>query len=155
MKLYPPRQPRPAPSPVRIPIFHAVPARARRDGWTPLRQAEFIGHLAETGSVSEAARRVSMARETAYRLRARPWSESFRTAWDTALGARSQRGETLARKVTVEELQWRVDSGLWQIRLAAGRFVGVWRKADNAALLQLLARTGHGVRPSAASRGPR
>lgn len=40
-----PRPHRPTP---RIPLFHAVPTRVCADGWTPLRQAEFIGHLAET-----------------------------------------------------------------------------------------------------------
>lgn len=29
-----------------IPLFHAVPMRARADAWTPLRQAEFIGRYA-------------------------------------------------------------------------------------------------------------
>ena len=61
----------------KVPAFVPVPLRARADGWTPLRQAEFLGYLAETRSVAEAARRVNMARETAYRLRDRPGAESF------------------------------------------------------------------------------
>ena len=43
-----------------MPAFAPVRSRARRDGWHPLRQAEFVGALAETGSVSAAARRVGM-----------------------------------------------------------------------------------------------
>jgi hypothetical protein len=51
-----------------------------------VKQAEFIGELAETRSVTEAARRVGVTRETAYRLRRRKWSASFCAAWDAAMG---------------------------------------------------------------------
>lgn len=135
------------PSPSRIPAFHAVPACARHDGWTPLRQAEFIGQLAESRSVAEAARRVGMARETAYRLRARKWSESFVAAWDAALGrpvspcASDGHTRPLA-KVTHEELQWRLESGLWRVILRRGFYRGVLHKPDNSALLALVRRTG-------------
>jgi len=149
MKLYPsplPRERKPAPP--RIPLFHAVPGRTRADGWTPRRQAVFIGYLAETRSVTEAARRVSMARETVYRLRSRDGAEGFKAAWDAALGIasaqgdgeRSQAGVTPSRKVTTAALMWRVETGLWQVRMHRGRFAGVWQKPDNAALFQLLAR---------------
>ncbi|MDN3647207.1 hypothetical protein QWY75_13420 [Pontixanthobacter aestiaquae] len=43
----------------RIPAFHLVPTRARVDGWTPLRQAEFIGCSAEPRPVVGAARKVT------------------------------------------------------------------------------------------------
>src|SRR5688572_25963890 len=69
----------------RLPAFHPVPVRTRADGWTPVRQAEFIGMLAETGSVSAAAEFVGMTRETAYRLRRKPGAEEFARAWDVAL----------------------------------------------------------------------
>ncbi|AKM07907.1 hypothetical protein AM2010_1844 [Pelagerythrobacter marensis] len=152
MKRYSADPPRRIPPRSRIPVFHAVPTRQRADGWTPERQARFIGYLAETRSVTEAARRVSMARETAYRLRERPCAESFARAWDAALGRsaravvreRSQdersQAENGPRKVTNEELGWRVGTGLWQVRIYRGRFVGVMRKPDNTALLRLLAR---------------
>lgn len=131
----------------RIPLFHAVPVRIRADGWTPLRQAEFIGHLAETRSVREAARRVGMARETAYRLRHRAGAESFCAAWDAALGeAPGEDGTGPARKVTLRELRWQVETGLWQVLMRGGRYAGVRRKADDSALLRLLARTGAGRR---------
>lgn len=134
MKCSPPR-----PRLSAIPPFYTVPTRERRDGWTAQRQADFIGHLAETRSVTLAARRVYMARETAYRLRQRPWSESFCAAWDTALGKPPQC--TLAsRKVTTAELQWRLDSGLWAVRLFRGKFVGAGPKPDNSALYSLIAR---------------
>lgn len=143
MKTYRPALPRrPRRSALRIPLFHAVPTRARADGWTPVRQAEFIGHLAETRDVSRAARAVGMARETAYRLRARPCAESFCAAWDAALGKAVQPDQTPARKVTLAELNWRIETGLFRVLLRGGRYAGVVRKADDSALLALLARLG-------------
>ena len=122
----------------RIPAFYAVPGKARADGWTPLRQAEFIGHLAETRCVSAAARRVGMARETAYRLRRRKWADSFCAAWDLAMAEPKEcKSHTLTlAKVTVAELEWRVTSGIWSVILKYGRYAGVRRKADNSALLE-------------------
>jgi hypothetical protein len=153
MKRYLPRPPRPYRLPLRIPDFHAVPARARRDGWTPLRQAEFIGHLAATRSVSAAAKAVSMARESAYRLRTRRWAEEFCAAWDAALGNKSHGSVTFSRKVTLAELQWRIESGLWRVRLVQGRYAGVLHKADNSALLSLLARLNYGAKGRPADGG--
>ena len=121
-----------------------------------MRQAEFIGHLAATRSVAAAARGVSMARETAYRLRARPGAQGFAAAWDVALGSvRSEAGRARLeaalevaraareahRKVTIPELEWRVATGLWQVMLRGGCYVGVVRKPDETALLALLSRT--------------
>ncbi|MEL7447502.1 MAG: hypothetical protein AAGK02_17150 [Pseudomonadota bacterium] len=134
----------------RIPPFHAVPLRARSDGWTPLRQAEFIGHLAETRSVAKAARAVGMARETAYRLRTRPFSESFCAAWDAALG-RPLDSALLAspsaliqpnRKVTLPALAWRIESGVWSVILRRGKYAGVRQKPDNSAVLAAASRLG-------------
>src|SRR5919112_1371749 len=77
----------------RVPPFYPVPTRIRRDGWTVQRQADFVGMLAETGSVIGACEAVGMSRKSAYRLRALPGAESFAAAWDAALGLP-------ARKVT-------------------------------------------------------
>jgi hypothetical protein len=140
MKHYPPPQPRsPAKYPKRIPLFHAVPVRARADGWTPRRQAQFIGHLAETKSVSAAARRVSMARETAYRLRGKKWADGFCRAWDAALGKQPGPAKPM-REVTLGELQWRVLGGLWHVHMYQRRFCGLALRADNDALLSLAGR---------------
>lgn len=65
--------------------FSPVPLRRRHDGWTPEKQAAFIEALAQCGCVDEAAERVGMHRSSAYELRDRPSSESFRAAWDAAL----------------------------------------------------------------------
>lgn len=134
--------PPPPPRQKRIPPFHAVPGKARADGWTPLKQAEFIGHLAETRCVSSAALRVGMARETAYRLRRRKWSDSFCAAWDAAMGNRMRPAKggkshtATPAKVTVAELEWRVASGIWSVIMKYRLYAGVRRKADNSALLQ-------------------
>lgn len=57
----------------------------RPDGWTPERQARFLAALAATRSVTDAARAVSMSRESAYRLRARDRRGLFAYLWDQAL----------------------------------------------------------------------
>jgi hypothetical protein len=116
-----------------VPPFYPVPLRATRNGWTPERQAHFLGHLAETGSVSAACARVGMSRNTAYKLRRKPGAESFTAAWDAALGAP-------ARKVTIEDLPFLAYNGLIRPCFRGGRYVGFRQKPDNSALLRLLAR---------------
>jgi hypothetical protein len=132
MKTYSPKLP---PRHVRVPAFVPVPTRGRADGWTAMRQAAFLGALAETRSVREAARRVGMARETAYRLRRRAGAESFAAAWDAVLG----RPTEPRRKVTREELALRAFSGLLKPHFHGGRHVATGRKVDNSALLRHLA----------------
>ncbi|QZP08097.1 helix-turn-helix domain-containing protein [Caenibius sp. WL] len=91
------------PSYRRLPAFVPVPVRARRDGWDAVRQGQFIGWLAQTGSVSEAAARVGRSRESAYRLRRRADAAGFAAAWDAALAGRA--GIRIpARKVTPDDL---------------------------------------------------
>ena len=132
MKRYPP--PKPARH-LRVPAFVPVPTRARADGWTPARQAAFLAALALTRSVSAAARRVAMARETAYRLRRRKGAESFAAAWDAALG----RAAPAKRKVTAEERARRALDGMLKPHFWRGEHVLTVRKADNSALLSHLA----------------
>lgn len=144
--------PKPKPKPNRIPPFHAVQTRARADGWTPLRQAEFIGHLAETRCVRAAALRVGMSRETAYRLRGKSGAASFCAAWDAALVAagdwtgwdqacgRARDALQPNRKVTLVDLVWRFETGIWTVLFRRGRYVGARCKADNSALLRTSAR---------------
>jgi len=143
----PPRSPR-----LRLPSFHPVPGRTRADGWTPVRQAEFIGMLAETGSVSAAAAFVGMARETAYRLRGKPGAEEFAQAWDVALviaGVRKP-GEAprtrRPRKVTHAPTWRTLVDGQWQPVLRGGKYAGSVRKADNSALLGLVAQLDRAAR---------
>ena len=118
---------------VRVPAFLPVPLRPRADGWTPLRQAGFLVALARTRSVAAAAKAVGMARATAYRLRGKPGAESFAAAWDAVLG------HGFKRKVTPEERMRRAFDELIRPLVRGGQCVGLARKADNSALLSLLA----------------
>lgn len=119
----------------RVPAFLPVPLRARGDGWTPERQGRFIGFFAETGSVAEAARRVGMSRESAWRLRRRAGSESFAHAWDSVAAA--WRGEPIEkRKITPDELAERAFDGEFHILMRRKRFVRAVRKPSVTALLR-------------------
>ena len=117
----------------RVPPFLPVPVREHHNGWTPRRQADFLGYLAETGSVSAACKRVGMSREAAYKLRRRPDAASFAAAWDAALGAP-------VRQLTDEDLEYRALRGYIRPIMRGGRYVGVRQKPDNSALLRLIAR---------------
>ncbi|WP_114521492.1 hypothetical protein [Altererythrobacter sp. ZODW24] len=131
--------------PSKIPPFHPVPVRARSDGWTPLKQSEFIGMLAETRSVAAAARFVGMARETAYRLRVKPGAESFAAAWDAALGFaprmsphQSSNVTRGSRKVTGGGDWDGAAGGRFQPVMRRGRYAGSVYKAQNSELLAYL-----------------
>lgn len=117
----------------RVPPFYPVPLHSRRDGWTPQRQADFLGHLGETGSVSAACARVGMSRNSAYKLRRKPQAESFAAAWDAALGAP-------VRKVTIADLPYLAYHGLIRPRFRGGKYVRSIQKPDNSALLRLMDR---------------
>lgn len=127
----------------RIPAFTPVPLRPRADGWTPCRQAEFLGYLAETRCIRTAAERVGMSRESAYRLRRKPGAREFVAAWDAILGAP---GAPRA-KVTLEGLFQRIRQGRYHPVLRGGLYVGTIKKPDNRALLQALARLDRLVPP--------
>lgn len=130
------------------------PSARAPTGWTPLRQAEFIGVLAETGSVSAAAAFVGMARETAYRLRRRADAAEFARAWDVALvvagvmPASFLERTACSRKVTPRPSWRQVVDGLWRPVVRRGRYVGSVRKADNSALLGYLAQLDRSFRAS-------
>ncbi|HEY1124303.1 MAG TPA: LysR family transcriptional regulator [Sphingobium sp.] len=65
-----------------------APLRRRVDGWTPCRQREFLAVLAQTRSITRAARAVGLSRTAAYRLRSHPAARDFAAAWDGALAFR-------------------------------------------------------------------
>lgn len=139
MKQWPPAPPR-TPRRRHVPAFHPVPVGARHDGWTLERQADFIGHLAETRSVLAAARAVSMSRESAYRLRRRPGAAGFAAAWDAALNRPADPLPGPRAKVTDLPAVYRIEAGLIQVILYAGRYCGFVRKADDWGLLGQLSR---------------
>jgi len=130
-----PRRRKPWQPYLRLPAFLPVPLRARRDGWTPRRQARFIGLLAQTGCVRTAARMLGLSRESAYRLRRHPQAGSFINAWNTALQGRTQP----RWKFTQADHASLAFGELLQPRMWRRRFVGVQRKPSDSALLALLA----------------
>lgn len=123
----------------RIPPFHPVPVASRRDGWTPERQAEFVGMLAETRSVEGACRAVCMGKESAYRLRKRPGAAGFAAAWDAALGKPHAAVDLASAKSTGLGTDYRLRAGLMVVVMERGRYSGSYWKDDDNALLQHLA----------------
>ena len=116
----------------RVPAFTPVPLRYRRDGWTPGRQADFLGHLAEAGSVAAAARHVGRSRESAYRLRDKPGAGSFAAAWDSILARRPP-----APTSTHEPLRHRSSCGTLKRVMRGGRRVAPGPSPDKDAVLKL------------------
>lgn len=111
--------------------FAPVPTRkARHDGWTPLRQRQFIAALAAMGVVDRAAKAVGMSGASAYNLRKRPGAEGFAAAWDAAL----QEGRDRAFDVAMD----RATRGYLTPRYYAGRFVGTTHRLDNRMILAAL-----------------
>lgn len=136
----------------RPPAFTPVKTRERADGWKPEVQCGFLAALYLTGSVTAAAREVGMSRVTAYALREKHGAESFAAAWDHVLNLdncdeqepRSTRPKRRAvgdwRKLTVSDLIWRVEIGLWRPMIYRGKLCGIAQKPDNSALLRLIRR---------------
>ncbi|MEA3064669.1 MAG: hypothetical protein QOJ27_1115 [Sphingomonadales bacterium] len=124
-----------SPSGRRVPAFTPVPLRYRRDGWTPMRQADFLGRLAETWSVAAAARHVGRSRESAYRLRDKPGAQSFAAAWDFILAQ-----PRAARKSTLELLWHRAFYGTLKPIMRGGRHVATRHSPDDDAVLRLYRR---------------
>lgn len=122
-----PRDQRPA-----LPDFTPVPRKCNRhDGWTPERQRAFIQALAETGSVTIAARQVNMAHATAYALRHHPEAGSFRLAWEAALACGVQR---LRDEAFDRAMNGQLQPVFWK-----GKVVG-YRRVKNDRLLMYLLR---------------
>lgn len=120
-----------------VPDFDPVPVRARKDGWTPARQQEFITLLATGWRPGRAAARVGMSRKSAYALRARRGGDRFAAAWDEAVAnGRRRRGEARGP----DDWQRGVEGVLVPVH-HRGRIVAWDRRFDNAALLRLLRRT--------------
>lgn len=68
-----------------------VARQPRADGWSPTLQKRFIEALADTGSVTEAARDVQKSVTSCYRLRRAPGAEGFAAAWEAALAEATRR----------------------------------------------------------------
>jgi hypothetical protein len=73
--------------------------------WTPALERKFVECLADTGSVTEACKEVSMSRRAAYDHKRRASGLAFRIGWDAAV--------LLARDVVADELLDRALAGQW------------------------------------------
>jgi len=126
------------------PDFAPVPRKFRHDGWTPERQKAFIAALADTGSVSRAARWVNMSPEGAYYLRRQPGAEGFRRAWEAALDFGVQRLKDIAYERAID--------GQLSPVFVAGKLKGFRRIRNDRLLmfcLRMNARDEHGRRLAA------
>lgn len=121
----------------RVPAFTPVPLRYRADGWTPGRQADFLGALAETRSVAAAARHVGMTRESAYRLREKAGAESFAAAWDAVLPRLASFRTGGPRKVTHSPNFHRAFYGTLKPIMRGGKHVATLHSTSSDALLRL------------------
>ncbi|QWC58209.1 hypothetical protein F7D01_00705 [Erythrobacter sp. 3-20A1M] len=114
-----------------LPAFTPVPrAKERSNGWKPEVQRNFIEALAETGSVSEACKRVNRSDHGAYLLRRHPEAESFRAAWNAALDIGMQRVEDTAMDRALNGVEVPVYS--------YGKLVGTRRVFNDRLLMFLL-----------------
>ena len=105
-----------------------VELRHRNDGWTPIRQRAFLRALSETGSVTDACKRVGMSRTSARELRGK--SAEFAEAWDKAASIVAPILEQAAFERGVEG--W--DEPVFQ----GGKQVGTKRRYSDAALRMLM-----------------
>jgi hypothetical protein len=121
----------------RIPDFVPVPLRSRHDGWTAVRQGEFVGWLAQTGSVAQAVAFVGCSRASAYALRRRAGAQGFAHAW--AVAASGGVLDLPAPKLTRAELATVANEGVVRVLMRRGRYVGTRVAPQVSALLRLLA----------------
>lgn len=138
--------------------YHWVPVlkKRRHDGWSPERQREFIATLADTGSVTAAARAVGMSDTSCYRLRRSPGAESFAAAWDAAIVNATRRLTDVAFDRAISG----VDEPVFN---REGRVVGVRTRYNDRLLMFLMrahvperyghVRTGGGPNPAPAGQG--
>lgn len=109
------------------PFVHQAP---RRNSITPDRQRAFIGALAATGIVTQAARVIGASLEALYRLRHRKGAEGFSQAWDMAVDRGMMRLEdcALERAIMGEE----------RLVVSGGKVLGSYTRYDTGLLLFLL-----------------
>lgn len=62
--------------------FTQTSRHARHDGWTPPRERIFCENLAETGSVTNAARAAGLSAQSAYARRNTAAGRAFHLAWE-------------------------------------------------------------------------
>jgi len=119
--------------------FTPAPTRKQHAGWTAQRQRTFVAALLDGLSPGEAAVRVGLSRQSAYRLRNRAGAEGFAAAWDRAQDAARR---LRALEPAGSHAMALVD-GLLVPHFRRGRFVGFSLHHDEAAVLRALG-THHG-----------
>ncbi len=82
-----------------------VHSRPRANSITPDLQRTFVSHLAATGVVTSAARKIGRSMEALYKLKHKPGAEGFARAWDRAvqLGVERLEDTALARAIEGSE----------------------------------------------------
>ena len=119
-----------------------VARRWRRDGWTPHKMQVFLETLAQTGSVRDACRAVSLSKTSAYRLYDQ--DAGFAGAWDRALAT--------IRPSLLEAAYQRAVIGWEEPVFHAGKVVGARRRFSDSMLRLLIER---GFDPSAKAKQAR
>ena len=87
---------------------NAYPLRPR-PRWTTATQMQFAEHLVFGATVTEAARRVGLSRESAHRLRVTAKGRHFAIMWETALDLR------YGRIPLIQHVELEPDAGVWLI----------------------------------------
>ena len=109
------------------PYLHKQP---RRNSITPDRQRAFIGALAASGIVTQAARSIGASLEALYKIRNAPGAEGFAAAWEEAVDRGMARLEDCALERAIE--------GEERFIIRRGEVVARWRRYDTPLLMFLL-----------------
>ena len=118
--------------------------RVRQDGWTPERIRIFLNTLAQSGSVTDAARAAGISFQSAYRLRNRAGGRAFHLAWNAAM--------LLARRRLADDLLSRAVNGCREVVYRDGRIVSERHRHDNRLGLALLQRLDRQAKEAEKSR---
>lgn len=135
-----------------ISLTHATPANnaQRHDGWTLPKQAAFLRALSATHSVTQAAKSVSMSRQSAYRLRSRLKGRAFDLAWEVAF---HHSYDVLAHAARAD-IFWRALNGVEVPVYFQGEQVGSYRKYDERLTVALLGQQTLGGNSAMGRLGP-
>lgn len=110
----------------------APPRRPRHDGWTPERQAAFLAHLADCGTVAEACRAVGLSPQSAYAFRKSRNGRGFAIGWDAAL--------LHARTILADSVFARALHGTTETLRRDGEVVAERHRFDNRLAMAVLTR---------------
>lgn len=129
-------------------LSHTAPSdRAiRQDGWTLSKQAAFLRQLSATHSVTDAAKSVSMSRQSAYRLRSRLKGQAFDLAWEVAFHH--------SYDVLPHAALDRALNGIEMPVFFQGEQIGSYRKYDERLTVALLGKLSLGGNPVVGRLGP-